>query len=56
MHDHEPSSRRDRAAAVTKYLCPMHPEVEGIEPGVGPKCGMALGLATVTTDDGPNPE
>ncbi len=28
--------------ATTKYICPMHPEVESDEPGNCPKCGMAL--------------
>ena len=25
------------------YLCPMHPEIRGNQPGACPKCGMALG-------------
>lgn len=55
MRDHEPSSHGDRAAAATKYFCPMHSEVEGIEPGVWPKCGMALGPPMVIAG-GPSPE
>ena len=33
---------------VTKYTCPMHPEVVKGKPGKCPKCGMAL-VAKKTT-------
>ena len=42
--------------AGTIYTCPMHPEVRQDHPGSCPKCGMALEPATVTADEGPNPE
>lgn len=29
-------------AAARRYACPMHPLIEGSEPGQCPKCGMAL--------------
>jgi Cu+-exporting ATPase len=38
------------------YTCPMHPEVRQRGPGACPFCGMALEPATVTLDEGPNPE
>jgi Cu+-exporting ATPase len=38
------------------YTCPMHPEIRQKGPGACPICGMALEPATVTLDDGPNPE
>jgi Cu+-exporting ATPase len=38
------------------YTCPMHPEVRQRGPGACPICGMALEPATVTLDEGPNPE
>ena len=38
------------------YTCPMHPEVRQKGPGACPFCGMALEPATVTLDEGPNPE
>ena len=31
-----------RAPEPAPYVCPMHPEVRDAEPGVCPKCGMAL--------------
>ena len=43
--------------AITKYTCPMHPEIVRDEPGDCPKCGMALEpMGVPATDDGPNPE
>ena len=44
----EPSAPARHGAApkaqqtAGKYVCPMHPEVEGDKPGDCPKCGMAL--------------
>ena len=38
------------------YTCPMHPEIRQKGPGACPLCGMALEPATVTLDEGPNPE
>ncbi|HEX6463716.1 MAG TPA: heavy metal translocating P-type ATPase, partial [Vicinamibacterales bacterium] len=38
------------------YTCPMHPEIRQKGPGACPICGMALEPATVTLDEGPNPE
>ncbi len=40
----------------TKYICPMHPEIEADEPGDCPKCGMALEPKTVQIDAPPDPE
>ncbi len=39
-HDAEPSAVKPSSQA--KYFCPMCPGVESDEPGVCPKCGMAL--------------
>ncbi|NRA00854.1 MAG: YHS domain-containing protein, partial [Myxococcales bacterium] len=33
------------------YLCPMHPEVEQIGPGLCPLCGMALEPALASADE-----
>ena len=38
------------------YTCPMHPEVRQNQPGVCPKCGMALEPEMPTLDEGENPE
>lgn len=38
------------------YVCPMHPEVRQIGPGICPKCGMALEPELATLDEGPNHE
>jgi FtsP/CotA-like multicopper oxidase with cupredoxin domain len=32
----------DLTPAASSYVCPMHPEVTSIDPGVCPKCGMKL--------------
>ena len=32
----------EASPGVTKWTCPMHPEVESDRPGACPKCGMAL--------------
>src|SRR5205807_8779470 len=44
------------AAPGTVYTCPMHPEVVSDHPGSCPRCGMALEPATVSAEEGPNPE
>jgi len=44
------------AAAVTRYTCPMHPEVVQEGPGECPICGMALEPVTVTLEEGENAE
>jgi Cu+-exporting ATPase len=38
------------------YICPMHPQVVSDHPGSCPLCGMALEPATVSAEEGPNPE
>ncbi|MFP3868887.1 MAG: heavy metal translocating P-type ATPase [Desulfobacteraceae bacterium] len=39
----EDTGRATAAAAPgVRYTCPMHPEVQQLEPGACPKCGMAL--------------
>jgi Cu+-exporting ATPase len=41
----------------TTYTCPMHPDVVQGEPGICPKCGMALEpMGLPSTDATPNPE
>src|SRR5919205_571278 len=45
-----------RAATVTRWTCPMHPEVVRDEPGSCPICGMALEPMTVAAADEENPE
>lgn len=37
-----------RVSPKTEYTCPMHPEIRQDNPGVCPKCGMALEPATLT--------
>jgi hypothetical protein len=37
-----PSAAQPEAAAVTGYICPMHPDVILGEPGKCPRCGMDL--------------
>ncbi len=48
------------AAAVplreTKFICPMHPEIEESEPGDCPICGMALEPSVIQVDAAPDPE
>jgi len=44
------------AAAGTIWTCPMHPEIRQDHPGSCPICGMALEPATVSVEDGSNPE
>ncbi len=33
------------------YMCPMHPEVEQVGPGICPKCGMDLEPKTIALDE-----
>ena len=40
----------------TKYICPMHPEVEAKEPGDCPICGMPLEPQTIQLDAAEDPE
>ena len=40
----------------TKYICPMHPEVEADAPGDCPICGMAFEPSVVQLDAPPDPE
>jgi hypothetical protein len=37
---------------VVHYTCPMHPEVDSVEPGQCPKCGMTLVRAPYDERDG----
>lgn len=48
------SSPSDNAERI--YTCPMHPEIRQKEPGNCPICGMALESATITKEEGENPE
>lgn len=45
-----------KAAKDSIYICPMHPEVRQVGPGVCPKCGMALEPEDVSLTDGADPE
>jgi hypothetical protein len=38
----DPHAGHGAPAAISKYTCPMHPEVVSDKPGKCPKCGMAL--------------
>ena len=38
-------------SGITKYICPMDPEVVETKPGACPKCGMALEPSDVTAPD-----
>ena len=44
------------APAGALYTCPMHPEVVQSQPGICPKCGMALEPRTVSAEEEVNPE
>jgi Cu+-exporting ATPase len=52
----EPRTEAPPAAPGAIYTCPMHPQIRQVGPGFCPICGMALEPATVTADEGPNPE
>ncbi len=41
---------------VTRFTCPMHPEIAQDEPGACPLCGMALEPTAPAADDGPSAE
>src|SRR5262249_54132221 len=41
---------------VTRYVCPMHPQIVRDAPGTCPICGMALEPQSVTMDEPPDPE
>ena len=41
---------------MSRYVCPMHPEVAEEGPGLCPKCGMALEPDIVAIDDGESEE
>ena len=52
----QPDDRREGAAEVAEYTCPMHPEIRQAGPGACPICGMALEPVLVTADTGPSAE
>jgi len=41
-HDFPPPAASRAAASGTLYICPMHPEIRRLGPGLCPICGMAL--------------
>src|SRR4026209_357950 len=45
-HAEHSTSAKTRRSEPAKYFCPMCAEVESDEPGICPKCGMALESAT----------
>ncbi|HXF15486.1 MAG TPA: heavy metal translocating P-type ATPase [Burkholderiales bacterium] len=51
-----PGSKPEPPKSDTIYVCPMHPEVRQMGPGICPKCGMALEPEIAKADEGPNPE
>ncbi len=51
--DDAPASETDSNAW---YICPMHPEVRQIGPGICPICGMALEAEAPSLDEEDNPE
>lgn len=54
--EHSKNHPAEPVAKGTKYICPMHPEIESDKPDSCPKCGMALEPMMPTLDDGENPE
>jgi P-type Cu+ transporter len=50
------TTAESHAQAGTVYTCPMHPEVRQANPGVCPKCGMALEPELPTLEEGESPE
>jgi Cu+-exporting ATPase len=54
---HDEAAPRDAAASPgAVYTCPMHPEIRQPEPGVCPKCGMALEPEMPSAEETENPE
>jgi len=39
------AGKADTTQHATYYTCPMHPDVESLQPGKCPKCGMDLNLS-----------
>jgi len=50
-----PTEPKPVPAGVTRWTCPMHPEIVQDHPGSCPLCGMALEPAGIPVE-GPNPE
>lgn len=50
------SEAQPEAPQGAVYTCPMHPEITQAQPGVCPKCGMALEPQQPSLDDEDNPE
>jgi Cu+-exporting ATPase len=46
----------EEQGSVTKYTCPMHPEIVRDEPGECPKCGMALEPMESSDEEEADPE
>src|SRR6476469_6196268 len=40
------AGKADTTQHTTYYTCPMHPDVESMQPGKCPKCGMDLNLSS----------
>ncbi len=53
---HKAETPQPKAAAGSKWTCPMHPEILRDGPGPCPICGMALEPVTPSADTGANPE
>lgn len=59
-HEHKSVEKTMQAIPLASseviYTCPMHPEIRQKGPGNCPICGMALEPATMTGEEGENPE